>query len=304
MKRTLFQIFIILFVVVSLFIVKDDAILVFKKIFSYLSDKRESIMVKLVEEEIKKEEPLSAQIETPGALKVNLNAILSNDAKLSKDNVILLTNKSRKENGGLTELKENSKLDLSAQKKLEDMFARQYFEHLSPDGVGVSTLEEEAGYEYLLVGENLAMGNFKDDKSLVDAWMASAGHRANILNKHYTEIGVAVGKGTFGGKSIWMAVTHFGAPKDVCPEVSQVLYGIIIAEQNTLDELDKELSTRKQMIDAGGPVYEGITYLEQIDEYNQLIIPYNNLIKDLKQKINKYNEQVVLFNACLVQNTN
>ena len=53
-------------------------------------------------------------------------------------------------------------------------------------------MAKKAGYEYISVGENLAMGNFKNDGDLVEAWMNSPGHRANILSFKYKELGVAV----------------------------------------------------------------------------------------------------------------
>lgn len=292
------QIFIILFVALSLFIVKDDFISVLENVSSYFNKNIKSPVIKLTE----KEKILPSKVDMPGALRVVNNFLnINNDIKLSKDNVILLTNKYRKENGNLTILEENQKLDLSAEKKLQDMFSRQYFEHISPTGAGVGDLGEEVGYEYILIGENLAMGNFKDDLSLVDAWMASEGHRANILNKYYTEIGMAVGKGNFEGKNIWMAVQHFGTPRSICPSIDQVLYGIIILNQNQLQEMEDDLILRRDMINKKA-LYEGSTYYEQIDKYNNLVNIYNNLIKDLKQKINNYNNQIRAFNLCVLDN--
>src|SRR6185369_15716694 len=118
---------------------------------------------------------------------------------------------------GLPALKENALLDKAAKKKLDDMFAQQYFEHINPQGKGPSDLAKSVGYDYIAIGENLALGNFKNDAELVQAWMDSPGHRANILNKQYTEIGVAVGQGTYEGKKTWLAVQEFGRPTSSCP---------------------------------------------------------------------------------------
>jgi uncharacterized protein YkwD len=92
------------------------------------------------------------------------------------------------------------------------MFENQYFAHESPTGEKVSDLAKKFGYDFLLIGENLAMGNFSSDEDLVLAWMESPGHRENILNEKYQEIGVAVKKGIFEGKEVWIAVQHFGLP--------------------------------------------------------------------------------------------
>ena len=168
-------------------------------------------------------------------------------------------------------------------------------------GEGVGDLGDEVGYEYILIGENLAMGNFKDDASLMGAWEASAGHRANILNIHYTEIGVAVGKGKFEGKDIWMAVQHFGEPRSICPAIDQILYGKITINQNKISDMEADLTTRRDMINKG-VVYQGNTPYEQVDIYNSLIIPYNNLINITKQEIDTYNNQINNFNTCLLAN--
>ena len=297
--RIFYQILIIFFVVGSLFIVKDDFKSAIENISSYFNKSNDSPIIELTD---KKEVQLPSKIDVPGALRVVDNLLsLNSNIKLSKDNVIIFTNQNRKENGNLSALVENQKLNLSAEKKLEDMFANQYFEHISPSEIGVADLSNQVGYEYILIGENLAMGNFKDDKSLVDAWMASEGHRANILNKHYTEIGVAVGKGVFEGKNIWMAVQHFGTPRSVCPPIDQVLFGVINLNLNQIQEMENNLILRLDSINKR-VLYEGSTYHEQVNEYNSLINIYNNLIKDIKQKINDYNNQIRAFNFCLLSN--
>lgn len=246
------------------------------------------------------------KVETPGALDATKgvsDAYLTYDTKnikLSIAGVLEYTNKYRKENGNLSALKENSKLDFSAEKKLQDMFMKGYFEHVSPDGVGVGDLGNQVSYEYIIIGENLALGNFKDDKALVDAWMASPGHRANILNKRYTEIGIAVGRGAYKGKSVWMAVQHFALPKDACPSIDEVLKGIITIDQENIKKLEAELARRKASIDSGA-VSEGMTTNDQIDEYNSLVNDYNRMIINIKEKINKYNEQVRNYNICIAE---
>jgi len=118
---------------------------------------------------------------------------------LTSDGTFSWTNTQRVINGaGL--LSRSELLDGVAEFKMNDMFARQYFAHEAPTGEGVSNLAEDFGYEFILVGENLALGDFEDDKALLEAWMASPGHRENILNDKYREIGIAVGKESFDGR--------------------------------------------------------------------------------------------------------
>lgn len=292
--KIFYQILIIIFVFGSFFVVKEDVISVIGNATTYFNKNIKTPVIKLAD----KESILPSKIDMPGALRVVDDLFTGSNVQLSKDNVIVLTNKYRKENGNLPSLKENKKLDLSAQKKLEDMFANQYFEHISPKKIGVGELGEQVGYDYILIGENLAMGNFKSDDALVDAWIASEGHRENIVNKHYTEIGVAVGKGKFDGKDIWMAVQHFGTPRLACPVIDGVLYSTITLNQNKINEMESDLVKRLDNINKGG-VYEGSTHNEQVNIYNNLLIPYNELIKTTKEKINIYNEQIRAFNLCL-----
>jgi uncharacterized protein YkwD len=282
----------------ALFILKDEVVSVIDK--TYLSLRGDNN--KVVKSQDNKNIQLQGQIDTPGALRVTddiFYAISNKD--LSKDKIIELSNKYRKENGNLSPLIENTKLDLSARKKMQDMFDNQYFEHESPSGLGVGDLGASVGYEYILIGENLAMGGFKNDLDLVDAWMNSPGHRANILNTHYTEIGVAVARGKFEGKDAWMAVQHFGVPKSVCPIIDQILYGVININQSKIKNMEAELNERSQILKSGA-IYEGSTYNEQITKYNSLVSSYNNLLNETKIKINKYNSQIEEFNACLYKN--
>lgn len=246
---------------------------------------------------------LVGKVKTPGALRIMSLINFRDNVTLSKDNIIKITNDYRTEKGNLPLLTENAKLKLSAEKKLQDMFTNQYFEHVSPTGIDIEKLGLDVGYKYVLIGENLAMGNFKDDKSLVGAWMNSIGHRENILNKNYKEIGVAVGKGMFEGKEVWIAVQHFGTPRSVCPSINESIYEEINSKQTEINSLEKDLNERIKVIEREVKPYEGGSkdYLKKVEEYNNIIIYYNDLIDQTKTKIETYNEQVRDFNLCLIE---
>jgi uncharacterized protein YkwD len=233
-------------------------------------------------------------IKTSEPLKVVDNIIRDKNIKLSKNNIILFTNQYRK-NNNLPELKENEKLNLSALKKVEDMFSKQYFEHVSPSGVGVSDLGNLVSYEYIIIGENLALGNFENDKALVDAWMASEGHRENILNNKYTEIGVSVLKGKYENHDVWIAVQHFGLPKNTCPSIDNILFNLIENEQKEIDKTLINLNSLNTEID----ISKGESQISKIEYYNNQVTYYNNLIKKIKEKIKNYNTQVESYNYCI-----
>jgi len=91
------------------------------------------------------------------------------------------------------------------------MFAKDFWAHIAPDGTTPWKFILDSGYKYLYAGENLAK-DFQTSDDVVAAWMASKmGHRENILNTHYNEIGVAVVNGTLGGFQTTLVVQMFGS---------------------------------------------------------------------------------------------
>jgi len=112
----------------------------------------------------------------------------------------------------LPELKVNPVLVAAAQAKADDMAAKSYFSHTSPEGYNSWHWFKEAGYDYHYAGENLAV-NFSDSSDVQEAWMASPTHRENIVNLRYSEIGIATAVGMYKGKEAVFAVQMFGRPK-------------------------------------------------------------------------------------------
>ncbi len=291
-----------------LYAAKDDVKTVYQHVLSYLHTTSDTVSRLGTDGgQTNSDDTVAAStskaVVSPGALRVaNQFLGVAPATKLSAKGVIALTNVQRHENGNLPALKENATLDMTAQIKLQDMFSKQYFEHVSPSGVGVQNLADQEGYEYIVIGENLALGNFKDNAALVAAWMASPGHRANILNSKYTEIGVAVGQGKFEGQMTWLAVQHFGLPKSACPSIDEVLHGVVDANLSQIDTMSADMIIRRQKIKSGA-VYDGMSTNEQITAYNTLVAQYNTLVNDTKQKIVTYNKEVDAFNACIKNNT-
>lgn len=233
------------------------------------------------------------RVSTPPPLKSDENAAQS---FLTRSGVIRFTNIER-EKAGLPLLKENIKLDSSAEVKAKDMNARQYFAHESPTGEGVADLAKNAGYDYIEIGENLALGNFENDQKLVDAWMSSPGHRANILNSKYQEIGVSVVKGTYDGRSTWFAVQHFGFPLSACQEPNQTIKSEIALNENQIQQMQTNLDSLKNEIE-DMPSRPREPYNQKVEEYNNLISQYNNLIVATKSLIKQYNSEIQAFNNC------
>jgi len=222
------------------------------------------------------------------------------NARLTEEGVFAETNRHRAENG-VAALRYDATLDAAAEAKLKDMFDRQYFAHVSPTGEGPSDVIEAAGYAYVTVGENLALGNFADDRELVQAWMDSPGHRANILEPKFTEIGVAVARGMYEGRMTWMAVQEFGKPTSDCPLVSADLQARIETDKARLEALEARADTLKAEIEASKKPRtreERDAYNARVDEYNALAREINALIGQIQGEITVYNGQVQSYNAC------
>jgi uncharacterized protein YkwD len=237
----------------------------------------------------------SKEISIPPPLRAAKNETAAN---LTQEGTIDETNSQRRDNG-LPALAENKKLDAAAMVKAQDMFAKQYFAHESPTGAGPSDLAEDVNYEYLAIGENLALGNFGDDAALVQAWMDSPGHRANILNKKYTEIGVAVLKGVYEGETTWIAVQEFGMPVSACPSVDAALKIQIDAFESQLGALSSEMTSQKEQLENIGKKNNSNFFTQKVEQYNQLVNQYNDLISKVKGMVDEYNAQVKAQNACV-----
>ena len=235
-----------------------------------------------------------------GSLVDNLPPVKSDsathaDSALSAKGIITLTNQARQQRG-LSVLVHNKTLDNSAEAKLEDIFSGQYFEHVSPAGVSVTDLVNKAGYQYIVVGENLALGNFGGNTNVMSAWMASKGHRANILDPRYQEIGVAVGRGMYEGKEQWLAVQHFGKPQSACPKADSQLKSSIESTRIDLVEKEKYIAKEKVTIDSSN--LDDPSHREMVEQYNTDVNDYNRELDAFRTAVSQYNEGVKAFNQC------
>jgi uncharacterized protein YkwD len=113
---------------------------------------------------------------------------------------------------GLQPLLISTKLEESACLKVDDMIARGYWEHNTPDGIKPWTFINEVGYSYKSAGENLAYG-YNDEQETVNGWMSSPGHRANLLG-NYTQMGICTRLTPHyqGKDNQTVVVNHFATP--------------------------------------------------------------------------------------------
>jgi uncharacterized protein YkwD len=92
---------------------------------------------------------------------------------------------------GLAALHFDHRLTLAAEDRMRDMEELEYWAHDAPDGRSPFVWLKPHGYDFRFAGENLACG-FETSEVLVQGWMESPGHRANILSSDYHDVGIAV----------------------------------------------------------------------------------------------------------------
>lgn len=112
---------------------------------------------------------------------------------------------------GLGTLSVNPTLVAVAQAKANDMASKGYFAHTSPDGLDPWHWFKQQGYAFDYAGENLAI-DFSDSGDVERAWMNSPTHRENLLDPHYTEVGIATAQGMYQGRMTTFVVQAFGTP--------------------------------------------------------------------------------------------
>lgn len=144
--------------------------------------------------------------------------VLGFSSTIDETELITQTNFERSSHG-VGELTIDLELQKSAQLKAQDMLDRDYWSHQTPEGEDPWVFFEEAGYEFSFAGENLARG-FITTAGTVAGWMNSEGHRENLLNPTYTEVGFGVVTGEFQGETTTVVVAHYARPKDAPQLVS------------------------------------------------------------------------------------
>jgi uncharacterized protein YkwD len=124
--------------------------------------------------------------------------------EITAENVLREMNGYRAEEG-LPPLQLDERVHQAAEDRMRDMEDGEYWSHRSPDGISPFVWLANHAYDYAAAGENLANG-FETARLLVEAWMESRGHRANIMSSDYEDCGIAVidgsTKGPANGKSI------------------------------------------------------------------------------------------------------
>ena len=142
--------------------------------------------------------------------KKHFSDVLGVSVNVSSQDLLTLTNQKRVE-AGLQPLQLDGQLAAAAEAKAQNMFAKQYWAHFAPDGTSPWDFIKGSGYPYVYAGENLARG-FSSSGDVINAWLASPDHRANMLSNHYSDVGFAIEQGPLpGDASTVLVVEMFGS---------------------------------------------------------------------------------------------
>jgi len=147
---------------------------------------------------------------------IPISAWLTPDVLLEQAKKIIdLTNRIR-QSVGVSLLTENNLLTQAAYNKAGDMLLNQYFAHIGPDKKTISDWLAGVNYKYAVAGENLAMG-FSGAEEVVNGWVKSQTHYANIIDPDFSETGVGLSSGLYENYDTTLVAQFFGSSQPAVP---------------------------------------------------------------------------------------
>jgi hypothetical protein len=233
---------------------------------------------------------------------------------LTPEEVVRHTNEFRGAHG-LPPLTLNPALSAAAQARALDMKTHRYFAHQNPDtGEGPVEAIEAVVYVAKVSAENIAKGHWRSDQALVQGWIDSPGHRANILNPEVREIGIGLLRdgGIAAGRPVahLYAVQLFGRPLSDCGERPSERDSTAIQEVDArLQLLNERLRDRRRELDALQASIDRAndhternrlirTRNQHVGEFNQLVAEARGVQDTLAVMVESFNAKVADFNAC------
>jgi hypothetical protein len=222
-------------------------------------------------------------------------SVLGVVAGVDTQEILILTNQKRAESG-LSPLVIDDRLSNAAAGKARDMFTKDYWAHISPDGKTPWVFIRSAGYNYQFAGENLARG-FSSSSDVVSAWMNSASHRENMLSANYKNVGFAVEQGKLNGEDTILVVEMFGstAQNQTVAVVNQAQKETVETEEQKSSALEKETLTQASEEEALSPTPSLIQAKElekeNIKENSTIVASAKTPVID----VNNFTRNIVLF---------
>lgn len=222
-------------------------------------------------------------------------------SEINSKNILSIINKERNERG-LRSLAFDYELNISAQKKSQDMLSNAYFAHTRLDGKPFTYFIDYAGYDYIKTSENLARGNFTTSSEIVEAWMNSIGHRQNILDSTMVDTGIGIVFGEYKGSDTYFITQHFGRPRGTCPIIEKYLEPEIRINNLKGKALYAEIKTLQKTIDEilnNNPSEQDRLQVKELEKsLDTKITEYNSIVDSVQSLTLIYNTQVKAFNEC------
>jgi len=187
-------------------------------------------------------------------------SVLGISSDITVSDLLNLTNQKRAENG-LPPLSIDQRLSNAASGKAQNMFAENYWAHISPGGTTPWSFIRSAGYSYVYAGENLAKG-FTNSQDVINAWMASPSHRKNVLSNSYNNVGFSVQTGRLSGEDTVLVVEMFGSVSE--PQATATISG----EDKKLVEMAAISQQEKQPVSEPEKQASNPALLTQIPVHN------------------------------------
>ncbi len=201
----------------------------------------------------------------------------------TEDAIITLINKERFD-AGLNTLKKNEKLMKSALAKADDMKKDRYFEHVSTRKIQPWFFVEENNYRYEKFGENIAL-DYLSANSVHKAFMDSVGHRANMLDEDFKDVGVAIFPVETEEGVKYIVVEHFGRQlkkinvekREKYSDKSKKFCGL---QKDKKEELKKMIDNQEKVIEE----FQNEVNRKAVEEENRRL----EIMKGIKGRINEY----------------
>lgn len=190
-------------------------------------------------------------------------------------------------------------LERSARQKADDMVLHNYFSHEREGKLFEDFIKAEQ-YDYVIIGENLARGEFKSAERLVRAWLGSPTHRKNILDPRFQETGIAIVAGTLDGNTVYYIAEHFGTSRSVCLNVtsSNATHELSIMQQ-VLEEREEEVvSLKRTLTDLGDT---GLERTKILNLYQKKMTDLASIRNSLFKKIEGEESLIQAYNTCIQQ---
>jgi hypothetical protein len=188
------------------------------------------------------------------------SSVLGYQSNFSQTELLKLTNSSRT-SAKLATLQISSQLDQAAQQKASDIVSGNYWSHIAPSGQTPSQLLASTGYQFIGDGENLAYG-FNSANDVMTGWLNSLEHKANILNKDYSQVGfgIAESKNFMGKGPEVIVVAEYAQPSSAFINNNKLAAASLPSQQN-VSRIQVITKSNNYEIVTTAIIVFGLTYL-------------------------------------------